>query len=105
MGWAPTLTWLRWGPKYQLHRKVLQRPFTRANVRQYTEKQRKEALICCKGMIERPSDWVTCVRQCAVAIMLSISYGLDVDGPASPWIKLAEDSATAVGKSGAPGSS
>jgi hypothetical protein len=37
--------------------------------------------------------------------VLQISYGLDVDGPSSPWIKLAEDSANAIGKSGAPASS
>jgi len=67
--------------------------------------QRKEALICCKGMTEDPENWVHAVRRCSVAIVLKIAYGLDVDGPTSPWIGLAEDSANAIGKAGAPGSS
>ena len=105
MGWSPTLTWLRWGPKYQLHRKILQPPFTKSKVSQYTAMQRKEALICCKGMLEEPAGWVSAVRQFAVAVVINISYGLNVDGPTSPWIKLAEDSGNAIGRSGAPASS
>ncbi|KAK3685203.1 cytochrome P450 [Podospora appendiculata] len=105
MGWSPTLTWLRWGPKYHLHRRVLQPPFAKSKVAQYAAMQRMEALVCCKGMLDDPANWVTAVRQFAVAVVLGIAYGLDVDGPSSPWIKLAEDSAEAIGKSGPPGSS
>lgn len=105
MGWAPTLTWLRWGPKYQLHRKVLQSPFVKSTVGQYQALQRKEALICCKGLIEDPENWLNAVRRFSVAIMLKIAYGIEVDGPDSPWIKLAEDTSNAIGKSGAPASS
>jgi hypothetical protein len=105
MGWAPTLTWLRWGPKYNLHRRVLQRPFRKSNIGQYAAKQRKEALICCKGMIDDPESWLISVKRFAVAIMLNVAYGLEVEGSASPWIKLAEDSASAIGKAGPPASS
>ncbi|KAK4157185.1 hypothetical protein C8A00DRAFT_11913 [Chaetomidium leptoderma] len=105
MGWSPTLTWLRWGPKYHSHRKVLQPPFTKTRVHQYTALQRKEALRCCQGMIDNPDDWLNSARQFAVAVVLKISYGLDVDGPNSPWIQLADDTANAIGKSGAPASS
>lgn len=105
MGWSPTLTWLRWGPKYQLHRKVLQPPFTKSRVGQYEELQRREALKCCKGMIENPDDWLNHARRFSVAIVLKITYGLDVDGPNSPWVQLADDAANAIGKSGAPASS
>ncbi|KAK4031782.1 hypothetical protein C8A01DRAFT_21053 [Parachaetomium inaequale] len=105
MGWSPTLTWLRWGPKYQLHRKVLQPPFTKSRVSQYIVLQRREAFICCRGMIDNPGDWLNAVRRFSVAIVLKIAYGLEVDGPESPWIQLAEDTANAIGKSGAPASS
>jgi len=105
MGWSPTLTWLRWGPKYHLHRRALQPAFTKSKVRQYTAMQRKEALICCKSMIDDPANWLNAVRRCSVAIVLKIAYGLDVEGPESQWISLAEKSASAIGKAGAPGSS
>lgn len=105
MGWSPTLTWLRWGPKYHLHRKVLQPPFAKSKVGQYQDYQLREALICCKSMLDDPENWVIAVRRFAVAIVLKISYGLDVDSPDSQWIKLAEESAEAIGKSGPPASS
>lgn len=105
MGWSPTLTWLRWGPKYHLHRRILQPPFTKSKAGQYSALQRREALVCCKGMIENSDNWVNSVRRFAVAIMLKIAYGIEVDGPSSPWIQLAEDAANAIGKSGAPASS
>lgn len=105
MGWSPTLTWLRWGPKYHLHRKVLQPPFTKSRVGQYTAHQRREAIICCKGLIDDPTDWLISVRRFSVAIVLQIAYGLEVEGPDSQWIRLAEDTANAIGKSGAPASS
>lgn len=56
-------------------------------------------------MSDDPGNWVNSARRFSVAIMLDIAYGLDVDGPDSPWIKMAEDSATAIGKAGAPASS
>ncbi|KAH6626478.1 cytochrome P450 [Chaetomium sp. MPI-SDFR-AT-0129] len=105
MGWSPTLTWLRWGPKYQLHRKVLQPPFVKSKVAQYTALQRREALRFCLGAIDHPEDWLTAVRRFSVSIVLKIAYGIEVEGRDSPWIKLAGDTAHAVGKSGAPASS
>ncbi|KAK4185184.1 cytochrome P450 1A2 [Podospora australis] len=105
MGWSPTLTWLRWGPKCHLHRKVLQPPFSKSRVKQYAANQRREALICCQGMLDDPENWINSVRRFSVAVVLKIAYGLEVDGSDSPWIKLADDSAEAVGKSGAPASS
>lgn len=105
MGWAPTLTWLRWGPKYHLHRRVLQPPFTRSRVGEFADLQRREALRCCASMLDNPDDWLTAVRRFSVAVVLKIAYGLDVEGPDSPWIKMAEDTSEAVGKSGAPASS
>lgn len=105
MGWSPTLTWLRWGLKYHLHRRVLRPPFTKSRVGQYASMQRREALICCQSMIDQPDRWLVAVRRFSVAIVLKISYGLEVDGPDSPWIQLAENAANAIGKSGAPASS
>lgn len=105
MGWSPTLTWLRWGPKMQLHRRILQPPFVKSKVGQYASLQRKEALICSKGFLDDPSDWTAATRRFGVAIVLKISYGLDVDGPSSKWVQLAEQSSNAIAKSGAPASS
>lgn len=105
MGWAPTLTWLRWGPRMQRHRKVLQPAFSKSQVRQYQDNQKKQALLCLKSISNDPNSWNNAIRRFAVAIVLNISFGVDVDGPDSPWIKIADDAAEAISNSGAPASS
>jgi hypothetical protein len=57
------------------------------------------------GMIDNPDNWLNSARRFAVATVLEIAYGLKVDGPSSAWIQLADDTAHAIGKSGAPASS
>ncbi|KAJ9144244.1 Cytochrome p450 2c31 [Pleurostoma richardsiae] len=105
MGWAPTLTWLRWGPQMQRHRKVLQPAFSKSQIRQYQDNQRRQALIFLNSVLDDPENWNSAVRRFAVAIVLNISFGIDVDGPNSPWIKIADDAAEAISNSGAPASS
>ncbi|EFX00004.1 cytochrome p450 monooxygenase [Grosmannia clavigera kw1407] len=102
MGWAPTLTWLRWGPQMQRHRRVLQPAFSKTQVRQHQDSQQKEALICLHNILDDAENWTGSIRQFAVAIVLNIAFGIDVDGPCSPWIKTADDAADAIGHSGAP---
>jgi cytochrome P450 len=105
MGWAPTLTWLRWGPKMQQHRKILQPAFSKAQVRQYQDNQQRQALICLRNMLDDQVNYLSAIRRFAVAIVLNISYGIDVESPDSPWIKIADDAAEAISNSGAPASS
>ena len=105
MGWAPTLTWLRWGPRMQRHRRILQPAFSKSQVRQYQDNQKKQALLCLKSIADDPNSWNNAIRRFAVAIVLNISFGVDVDGPDSPWIKIADDAAEAISNSGAPASS
>ena len=107
MGWSPTLTWLPWGPKWQLNRRVLQTPLATSRVRDThcRDLQHREALICCRTMMDDPAGWWNAVRRFSVAVMLDIAYGIEVDGPDSPWIKLADEASRAVGRSGAPASS
>ncbi|EEA23614.1 hypothetical protein TMatcc_002489 [Talaromyces marneffei ATCC 18224] len=105
MGWAPTLTWLRWGPKMQQHRKILQPAFSKAQVRQYQDNQQRQALLCLRNMLDDQTNYLSAIRRFAVAIVLNISYGIDVESPDSPWIKIADDAAEAISDSGAPASS
>ena len=71
----------------------------------YQQLQHKEALRYCLGILDNARTWHVAVRQFAVAIVLKIAYGLDVEGPESRWIKLAETVSQAISKSGAPASS
>ena len=56
-------------------------------------------------MLDAQANYLTAIRRFAVAIVLNISYGIDVESPDRPWIKIADDAAEAISNSGAPASS
>jgi cytochrome P450 len=105
MRWAPTLTWLRSGPKMNLHRRALQPAFSKGQMQRYQPNQLRQALLCINDILDDPTRWIKIVRRFAVAVVLDISYGIEIDGLDSPWIKIAEDAGVAVGHAGAPASS
>ena len=106
MGWAPTLTWLRWGDRWALHRRTMAPPINTTGAEYFKTYQKKYAMIMCKNLIENPEDWMAAVTHFAVSIMMKIAYGIETgNSPTSEWVKLAAEASEAVGKAGAPASS
>ncbi|CAK3873870.1 cytochrome p450 1a2 [Lecanosticta acicola] len=102
MGWQATLTFLRWGPKFKLHRKVLQRAFTPTSCVKYRSLQEQEAKTLLRGILNRPEEWETILRRFATAIVLGIGFGVPVKTDDDPYIKIATDASYALGHGGAP---
>lgn len=105
MGWGVTLTWLRWSPQMLLHRKMLQQPFSKSKVSQFQPSQRRQCLRSVQSIIQDTEHWNKAIRRFTVAVVLNISYGIDIKGDDDPYIKLADDAAQAINNSGAPASS
>lgn len=105
MGWGVTLTWLRWSPQMLLHRKMLQQPFSKSKVSQFQPSQRRQCLRSVQSIIQDTENWNKAIRRFTVAVVLNISYGIDIKGDDDPYIKLADDAAQAINNSGAPASS
>lgn len=102
MGWQATLTFLRWGPRFKMHRKVLQRAFAPTSCVKYRGLQEREARILLRGILNHPSDWETILRRFATAIVLGIGFGVQVNSDDDPYIKIATDASYALGHGGAP---
>ena len=102
MGWQATLTFLRWGPRFKLHRKVLQRAFTPTSCVKYRGLQQREARILLRGILSHPSDWERVLRRFATAVVLGIGFGVQVKNDDDPYIKIATDASYALGHGGAP---
>lgn len=100
-----TLTWLRWGPKMQQHRKILQRPFVNSKLYQYKPLQLRECRRTVKGMMQDPSKWELELKRMAIAIVANIGYGVDVSTTDHLWVKLSDDAGFATNNAGAPGGS
>ncbi|KAF1348093.1 cytochrome P450 [Delphinella strobiligena] len=102
MGWNATLTFLRWGPHFRLHRKVLQRAFTPTSCLSYRALQERETHTMLHGILKTPDAWETVLRRFATAIVLGIGFGVHVNSDDDPYIKIATDASYALGHGGAP---
>ncbi|KUJ10419.1 putative O-methylsterigmatocystin oxidoreductase [Mollisia scopiformis] len=105
LGWGMTLTWLRWGPKMQQHRKILQTPFTKSKISQYQNLQLEQTHHSLRGILENPLHWELELKRLAIAITAEIGYGVKVDSVYHPWVKLSDDAGYATSHAGAPGGS
>ena len=70
MGWRATLTFLRWGPRFKLHRRVLQRAFTPTSCVAYRPLQEREAKLLLQGIEADPDDWELKLRRFATAVVM-----------------------------------
>lgn len=103
MGWSKTLTFLRWGPAFRMHRKILQKSFQKSNVIQYRPLQERETQILLKGIMNAPEQWETLLRRFATAVVLGIGFGITIKDDKDPFIQMAVDASYALGHGGAPG--
>jgi cytochrome P450 len=102
MGWGMTLTFLRWGPKFRVHRKVLQKTFQKSSVVQYRPLQEKETRVLLEGIVKNPEDWERLLRRFATAIVMGIGFGVEINDDKDPFIQMAIDASYALGHGGAP---
>lgn len=109
MGWGRTLTFMPFGKLWLMHRKLLQSTFTNTNVRKWQPLQTKEARRTVRDLLRRSSSesdaWENSLRRYTVAIVLQVSYGIDVPEDSDPYIRIADDAMYATGNGGAPANS
>ncbi|KAE8443942.1 hypothetical protein EG329_001252 [Mollisiaceae sp. DMI_Dod_QoI] len=102
MGWGITLTFLRWGPQFKLHRKLLQQSFTPTACKSYRSIQQEEARRACRQMLSHPDDWETLSRRFSSGIVMRIGFGVKIEDRDDPYIQMAIDADHATGNGGTP---
>jgi cytochrome P450 len=105
MGWGVTLTFLRWSPRFKLHRKLLQQSFTQSACKSYRPIQQEEARRAVKAILHKRHDWEVLLRQFSTAVVLRIGFGIDIQEDNDPYVQMAIDVEEATGKGGVPGAS
>ncbi|KAK0642229.1 cytochrome P450 [Cercophora newfieldiana] len=102
MGWGITLTFLRWSPRFKLHRKMLQQSFTQTACKAYRPVQVEEARRAAKAIISSPQNWEMLLRQFSTAVVLRIGFGIKIQEKDDPYVKMAIDVEEATGEGGVP---
>lgn len=102
MGWGVTLTFLRWSPRFRLHRKMLQQSFTQTACKAYRPIQAEEAQRAIKTIMHEPQNWEVLLRQYSTAVVLRIGFGIKIQEKDDPYVKMAIDVEEATGEGGVP---
>ncbi|KAL4962873.1 cytochrome P450 [Aspergillus stella-maris] len=105
MGWGVTLTFLRWSPRFKLHRKLLQQSFTQSACKPYRGIQLEEARRAVRAIVKKPEQWEVLLRQFSTAVVLRIGFGIEVQEEKDPYVQMAIDVEEATGEGGVPGAS
>ena len=102
MGWSGTLTFLRWGKRFQMHRRLIQSSFTKPAILKYREFQTNEAHRLVQGVMRDSGKWEDSLRRFATAIVLGIGFGVSITDEGDPYVQMAVDASYALGHGGAP---
>ncbi|KYK57872.1 O-methylsterigmatocystin oxidoreductase [Drechmeria coniospora] len=102
MGWVKTLTFLRNGPEFRIHRSILQKSFRESSIRQYQGLQERETTVLLRGILNTPAKWETVLRRFATAVVLGIGFGIKIERDDDPFIQIAADASYALGHGGVP---
>ncbi|KAF2969995.1 hypothetical protein GQX73_g3492 [Xylaria multiplex] len=104
MGWGVTLTFLRWSPRFVLHRKLLQKSFTQSACKAYQPIQAEEARRAARAIVADPNGWEIILRQFSTAVVLRVGFGIEVQEKDDPYVKMTLDVEEATGQGGVPAS-
>ncbi|KAI0096422.1 putative O-methylsterigmatocystin oxidoreductase [Nemania sp. FL0031] len=102
MGWGVTLTFLRWSPRFKLHRKLLQTSFTQSACKAYRPIQVEEARRAARAIVADPGSWEILLRQFSTAVVLRVGFGIEIQEKDDPYIRMMLDVEEATGQGGVP---
>ncbi|KAK6839611.1 hypothetical protein PG987_005477 [Apiospora arundinis] len=105
MGWGRTLTFLKWGDKFKLHRKMFQTTFSRSNVGIFRPMQLQESRKAVRALIKGPDSWSDSTLLMTTSIIFRIAFGQEVPSKSSQYCEMTEAASQATTAGGIAGTS
>lgn len=105
MGWGHTLTFLRWGAQFKLHRRLFQTTFTRSAIKTFEPMQTQEAHRAVRSLLHDSGDWRDITLLLTTSVIFRIAYGQTIPSKASPYTDMARAANNATSNGGIAGSS
>lgn len=105
MGWGLTLTFLRWGQQFKLHRSLFQKTFTASNVKVFRPIQLHESRKAVVDLLEHPDKWEEATLLMTTSIIFRIAFGQEITDVSSPYCEMAAAANEATTNGGIAGTS
>ncbi|KAJ7458888.1 cytochrome P450 [Mycena latifolia] len=104
MGWDFAIGFMKYGDRWRSHRKVLHEVFNVGAARQFQQQERAAAHDLLRRILNDPQDVMRHFRHMAGALIMNITYGIDVNSANNEqYVHLAEEAVYGVAVAGIPG--
>ncbi|KAI1079694.1 cytochrome p450 monooxygenase [Whalleya microplaca] len=104
MGWGLTLTFLRWGPQFKIHRRLFQNAFTQSNVKTLQPMQLHEARKAVRALVKDPKDWEDITLLMATSVIFRVACGQEIIDKTSSYCTIAKAATDVTTNGGIAGS-
>lgn len=104
MGWGLTLTFLRYGPQFKLHRRLFQTTFAQTNVKTFRPIQVHEARKAVRSLLSAPGNWRETTLLLATSVIFRIAFGQEIVDSDSPYTAMSAAANKATTNGGIAGS-
>ncbi|KAF8175026.1 cytochrome P450 [Mycena galopus ATCC 62051] len=106
LGWHPTLTFLQYGKKFNIHRQMHQSYLSRHKIEGFKLMQTQEARTLVKNLFEStPDEYEKFVSRFATGVITQIVAGHQITSDDDPYLHMSRMVFEAMAKTGPPGSS
>ncbi|GJE86824.1 cytochrome P450 [Phanerochaete sordida] len=90
LGWDNMLVFLRYGPEFQLHRRLMQQPLTREGVAVFRPVQTQQSHILLQNLLASPEEFEAHIRRFTSAVTLEMTYGHKVTSDDDAYLQVAD---------------
>ncbi|KAJ7176250.1 cytochrome P450 [Mycena crocata] len=103
MGWDFSMGFMKYGDLWRSHRKMVHDAFNVRAVHQFSPQVRAVTHAVLRRIVDRPNDIMEHFRHLAGALVMRVTYGIEVQPYEDPYINLAKDAMHGVAIASIPG--
>ncbi|KAF9469506.1 cytochrome P450 [Collybia nuda] len=104
MGIDKALSTMRYGPRFQLHRKMMQQYFSRKDCVSYQPIQTRGARVLLQNLVSTPEKRDDHLSHYSTTLILRISFGHEITSNGDIFLDVLKDAGQILRSSGPPGS-
>ncbi|KAF8652300.1 hypothetical protein AX16_004458 [Volvariella volvacea WC 439] len=103
MGWDFAFIFMKYGPKWRQHRKLMYQSFRPSVVPHFQPHILKSTHSFLRNLLKNPESFEYCLRHMAAELILLITYGIEVQPEHDPHVERAEKALINVAENITPG--
>ncbi|KAJ7483546.1 cytochrome P450 [Mycena latifolia] len=103
MGWDYGTAFMKYGDQWRSHRKMFHEAFNVGAVKQFQQQELAAAHTLLRRILQDPRDVMRHFRHMAGALIMDVTYGIDVDSSNNQYIDLAEEAMHGLSVASLPG--